>query len=92
MKELLGNAANYNLFKQNNKGEYVAYTEVILLISEPDFGLSNTGDLVKTRNVDTVRFIASAAGLRALAKQFTDMADECEKPLTDDELGTEQTS
>lgn len=53
--------------------------EVCLVVSEPTYNLSNTGDTVKVRASESYRFLASAAGLRHLAEQFLEFAHEAEE-------------
>lgn len=58
-----------------------ADVEVALTLSEPAYQHSNDGQMVRVRETETIRFVASPATLRLLAKSFEQRADECEQAL-----------
>jgi hypothetical protein len=50
--------------------------EVVMVLTEPVYGFDATGECVKSRAVECVRFVASPESLRAIASSLREMADE----------------
>lgn len=77
MNELIGHTANVML-AETNKGRLTATVELVFLVSEPKYQADMTG-FVKTRSTTDVRFATSAQGLRNMAKELGELADEAEE-------------
>lgn len=74
MNELIGHSANLML-AETNKGRLTATVELVLLVSEPKYQADPSG-FVKTRSVTDIRFATNAKGLRSLAKQLEELAND----------------
>lgn len=72
MNELIGHSANVMLAEIDNG--LVATIELVLLVSEPKYH-----GFVKTRSVTDIRFATGTKGLRALAKELGELADDAEE-------------
>ena len=77
MNELIGHSANMML-AETTKGRLLATVELVLLVSEPKYQSDPTG-FVKTRSITDVRFATGAKGLRALAKDLVELANDAEE-------------
>ena len=77
MNELIGHSANVML-AETAKGKLIATVELVLLVSEPKYQSDPTG-FVKTRSITDIRFATGAKGLRELAKELGDLADDAEE-------------
>lgn len=77
MNELIGHSANVML-AETDKGRLLATVELVLLVSEPKYQSDPIG-FVKTRSVTDIRFATSAKGLRALAREFDELANDAEE-------------
>jgi hypothetical protein len=77
MNELIGHSANVML-AETDKGRLIATVELVLLVSEPKYQSDPSG-FVKTRSVTDIRFATGAKGLRALAKELGELADDAEE-------------
>lgn len=77
MNELIGHSANVML-AETTKGKLIATVELVLLVSEPKYQSDPTG-FVKTRSITDIRFATGAKGLRGLAKELGDLADDAEE-------------
>ncbi len=75
MKELTAMARNLALVKDSQ----FPTTEVIIVVTEPTFHIDVSGAVVKHREVETFRFGATPAGLRAMASDFSEWAEEAEE-------------
>ena len=80
MKEVYGTAKNIS-FTANDDGKLIPTIEVIVVVSEPQYGPDDNGDVEKFRVTDTLRFGTTPQGLRVLAQQFTEWANEAEALL-----------
>jgi len=74
MNELIGQSANVMLAETEN-GRLIATVELVLLVSEPKYQSDPSG-FVKTRSVTDVRFATSERGLRALARELEELAND----------------
>jgi hypothetical protein len=74
MNELIGHSANIML-AETNKGRLTATVEVVLLVSEPKYQADPTG-FVKTRSVIDIRFATGSVGLRKMAHDFEELAND----------------
>jgi len=74
MNELIGNSANVML-AETEKGRLIATVELVLLVSEPKYQSDPSG-FVKTRLITDIRFATSAKGLRALAREMENLAND----------------
>jgi hypothetical protein len=82
MKEITSVA--FNFFAQLHKeGPPTPDVEVALILSEVVYGLNSAGEVVRDRRPETVRFVASPAILRRLAKQFIEAATDCDLYLSE---------
>jgi hypothetical protein len=77
MNELIGHSANVML-AETEKGRLISTVELVLLVSEPKYQSDPSG-FVKTRLVTDIRFATGAKGLRALAKELGELADDAEE-------------
>lgn len=75
MKEIVGSLANHALV-ENTKGKLVGTTEIVLLLSEPQYTAEPGGGYGKTHKLETVRFAAGVASLKALAKGLLEACAE----------------
>jgi hypothetical protein len=75
MKEIAGTARNL-MISIDGRGGAVGIVEAILVLSEPVFRVDQGGSLVRMREAETFRFSTTPDGLRALAKDFGEWADE----------------
>ena len=82
MKEITSTAFNF-LAQLHKDGPPTPDVEVALVFSEVVYDLNQGGEIVRNRRTETVRFTAPPAILRKLAKQFTDVAEECETYLAE---------
>jgi hypothetical protein len=74
MNELIGHSANMMLAETEN-GRLTATVELVLLVSEPKYQSDPSG-FVKTRSIADVRFATSQKGLRALARELEELAND----------------
>lgn len=80
MKEVYGTARNIS-FAADEDGKLTPTIETIIVVSEPQYGPNGNGEVEKFRVTDTLRFGTTPQGLRILAQQFTEWADEAEALL-----------
>jgi hypothetical protein len=78
VKELHSVACNFSALPQE-EGGFRPLIEAILIVSEPKYSIDEAGDQFKRRSIDALRFTTSPAGLRLLAKNFIEWADEAEQ-------------
>ncbi len=74
MNELIGHSANV-LLAESEKGRLIATVELVLLVSEPRYQSDPSG-FVKTRSITDVRFATGEKGLRALARELEELAND----------------
>ena len=74
MNELIGHSANVML-AETEKGRLISTVELVLLVSEPKYQSDPSG-FVKTRSISDVRFSTSQKGLRALARELEELAND----------------
>lgn len=91
MREIIGHSCNMALMEAADGKSLTTTIEVILLLSEIKYQSDPSG-FVKVRDIVDVRFATGAKQLRALAKEFGELADDAENlqeraTLLPDELG-----
>lgn len=74
MKTILGTAANH--FSSYTDGGIEPSIEVIIMTTEPHYLADASGQIVRSRTVEQVRFVATSKSIRGLAEQLTKMAVE----------------
>jgi hypothetical protein len=78
MKEISATSRNLSLVYQDGPAMFTPMVEAILVLSEPQYSVDLGGQLVRTRQVETVRFATSPEGLRDLARTFLEWADDAD--------------
>lgn len=76
MLQLVGSVRNIQLFPQSNPVRADAIAEVVLIMTERDYSISETGHFVSKEKLQHTRFYASKEALRQLATHFAEMADD----------------
>lgn len=79
MKEIACTARN--LMVVSTEESYSPMIEVILVLTEPNYRFNKKGELVKRRDPETIRFSTSPDGLREIAKNFNQWANDAEEIL-----------
>lgn len=75
MKELTLVSTNM-IYAQKDDNEFDPRPEVILVISEPKWTISNTGSVVRERVCETVRFCVGSESIGALVESMLEIAKE----------------
>ena len=74
MKEIVSLAASHlTVFAESQP---VPLTEIVLVVSEPEYVFDTQGELAKRRALSQTRFAATTAELREIATTLTHWADE----------------
>ena len=82
MKEIISMSANF-LAAWSDEKKLIPRVEIILITSEPKYGIDMTGETTRQRVTDQYRFTSSPGALRELAKRLQGLADEVEElPLS----------
>ena len=82
MKEILSLSANFLAAWSDDK-KLNHRVEVILITSEPKYGVDLSGELTRQRQTDQYRFTGSPETIRTLGKKLQMLADEAEElPLS----------
>jgi len=82
MKEIISISANFLAAWSDGK-ELNHRVEVILITSEPKYGVDLSGELTRQRQTDQYRFVGSPETIRTLGKKLQMLADEAEElPLS----------
>jgi hypothetical protein len=85
MKEILSLTANFLAAWSDDK-KLNHRVEVILITSEPKYGVDPSGEMTRQRQTDQYRFVGAPETIRTLAKKLTLLADEAEElPLANRE-------
>ncbi len=72
----------YNKIPKKHKedpDEYKKFIEVVLLCDKPNYSVTNDSDIIRTREIEQLRFVVAADSVKTLAAQllsFTELADE----------------
>lgn len=77
MKEILGLAWN-DSFTFDGKKLLVPSIEMVLIVSEPQWGYDAGGGMTQRRMTETFRIVATPDHLRDLAKQILKRAEEAD--------------
>lgn len=88
MKELLATTCNHmatigRFRSTDGKLSVIPQAELILIVSEPVYGVDSTGALSKSRQAESLRVITTADQLRDLAKQISNIADDIEESFAE---------
>ncbi len=78
MKELLGSARNIHLIMDEKTGDIHPMIESVIITTEPLFVLDESGNIVRKRETSSFRFHATPDGLRTVAEQFNEWADQAD--------------
>jgi len=78
MKELTGVAVNMAIVPGEGKKGGRPAAEVIIVVTEPQYRLVGDDGLARERVAESLRFVCLPSGLRALAEDFVNWADEAE--------------
>jgi hypothetical protein len=84
MRQIVGTARN--IFHAYDRGQLTPTIECILILGEPDYGLDASDKIVTERVTTSVRFFASAKGLRNLSRQLAEWADDAEAQAPQNQL------
>jgi hypothetical protein len=79
MKEIASVATNH--IAQITDGDLVPHAEVIFSVSEVEYRLNAEGNVVKSRELQSFRFVATPKTLRNMAALFTSSASVLEGAL-----------
>jgi hypothetical protein len=82
MKEIVSLSTNFSAVIEK-EGKPKPNAEVILILSEPVYRFTSSQEIIKERELTTVRFAANPTALRLAAKTLTEFAVECEDWLGD---------
>lgn len=79
------------------RDDLVGFVEVVMITSEPVYGMDDDGKIIKGHKIGDIRFHDTANGLRYLAERLSEYADECEEhfgieSITKDEPSIPETS
>jgi len=77
MKELTGTALNY-VTLGDSKDDRRSQVEIILIVSEPVYRLTNAKEMSKERETSTLRFSTDIHGIEVLMKTLTEIKSELE--------------
>lgn len=75
MKELANIARNVSYLK-DKEGAYRPFVELILVVSEPEYKTTNTGDMVRERKSETLRVGMLASGVHHLRDYLDELITE----------------
>lgn len=86
MKECVYTSAN--IVCPINGGKIAAGIEVIVVLSEPQYTVTDTekdgvAELDRVRTTESIRFVTTADGAREMAKSLNHYADEAEQQLAE---------
>jgi len=68
-------------YEKNEKDEFIRHNEIILLVDKAKYTHTNSGEIVRERGVDELRFSVSKENLEALIETLTRFKDVDETDL-----------
>jgi len=77
MKEILATAYNSMILIAN--GKPCAIVEAVITVCEPAYSVDEGGKLQRIQTSESFRFVSFPDGLRAIAKNLCEQADETDK-------------
>jgi hypothetical protein len=66
---------------KKEKDVFIRFNEIVLLVDKPKYSHTNSGEIVRERAVDELRFTVSEEGLDALIKLLSTYKEIDEKDL-----------
>lgn len=87
MLTLCGSSRNITGILVDDNDTLHGYVEVVLICSQPFYGMAKDNKLAKGTEIKDLRFCATPKSLRSLADRLNEFADECE-----DVFGVEATA
>jgi hypothetical protein len=79
VKQLIATACNLNAAIVG--GEALPQVEVVLVTTEPHYTADAAGTLIRRGETESYRFLASPSGLRKLARDLVEWADDVEEAV-----------
>jgi hypothetical protein len=75
MKEIIGTAANIYYTKYDKEKPYEPQMELIVVVSEPVYRVDESGELIRQRTTESIRFSSSFDGMKKFAGKILEMLE-----------------